>query len=268
MYEETVHYLKDQGLTEPKIGLILGSGLGALADEVENAITIPYKDIPNFPVSTVRGHAGSLVYGDLSGRKVLILNGRFHYYEGYDLQTVTYPVRIMKELGVKTVVVTNAAGGINEGFEPGDLMIITDYINFSGPNPLIGPNVDSHGPRFVDMTEAYSVRGTQTLKDIAKEEGYEIKDGVYCWMSGPTYESKAEIRALRILGGDAVGMSTVPETMVAKQCGMEVVGISCITNLAAGMQSELNHEEVMETSARVNGRFKTLVKKYLLRYTD
>ncbi|MDO4670342.1 MAG: purine-nucleoside phosphorylase [Aerococcus sp.] len=267
MYEETIQYLKEKGMTQPTIGLILGSGLGALADEIEEAITIPYAEIPDFPVSTVKGHAGSLVYGQLAGQTVLALNGRFHYYEGYDLKTVTYPVRIMKELGVKTVVVTNAAGGINETFEPGDLMIITDYINFSGPNPLIGPNIDAHGPRFVDMTEAYSERGAQALRDIAKEEGYAIKEGVYCWMSGPTYESKAEIRALRVLGGDAVGMSTVPETIVAKHCGMEVVGISCITNLAAGMQAELNHEEVMETSARVNERFKTLVKKYLARYT-
>lgn len=267
MYEETVNYLKNQGMVSPTIGLILGSGLGALANEVENPITIPYAEIPNFPVSTVKGHAGSLVYGQLAGQTVLVLNGRFHYYEGYDLQTVTYPVRIMKELGVKTLVVTNAAGGINETFEPGDLMIITDYINFSGPNPLIGPNVEAHGPRFVDMTEAYSTRGAELLHRIADDEGYAIKEGVYCWMSGPTYESKAEIRALRILGGDAVGMSTVPETMVAKQCGMEVVGISCITNLAAGMQSALNHQEVMETSARVNERFKTLVKSYLARYT-
>ena len=263
MFTETIQYLKDQGLTHPQVGLILGSGLGELAEDVENAIRIPYENIPNFPVSTVAGHAGQLVYGDLAGKKVLILQGRVHYYEGYDLNTVTYPVRIFKELGVETVIVTNAAGGINTSFQPGDLMIIMDHINLAGNNPLIGANLDAHGPRFVDLTETYSLRGQAILRQAAAKEGIHLQQGVYTWVTGPSYETPAEIRYMRTIGGDAVGMSTVPEAIVAKHCGMEVLGISCITNLASGMQSSLNHEEVMEISAKVKPRFKNLIKNTL-----
>ena len=263
MFTETIQYLQDQGLTHPQVGLILGSGLGELAEDVENAIRIPYENIPNFPVSTVAGHAGQLVYGDLAGKKVLILQGRFHYYEGYDLNTVTYPVRIFKELGVETVIVTNAAGGINTSFQPGDLMIITDHLNLAGNNPLIGANLDAHGPRFVDLTETYSLRGQAILRQAAAKEGIHLQQGVYTWVTGPSYETPAEIRYMRTVGGDAVGMSTVPEAIVAKHCGMEVLGISCITNLASGMQSSLNHEEVMEISAKVKPRFKNLIKNTL-----
>ncbi|MCW6652298.1 purine-nucleoside phosphorylase [Aerococcaceae bacterium NML210727] len=265
MFNETITYLQDKGLVKPQVALILGSGLGDLANDVENAIAIPYEDIPNFPVSTVAGHAGQLVYGDLSGKKVIILQGRFHYYEGYDLQTITYPVRIFKELGVETVVVTNAAGGVNTSFKPGDLMIITDHINLTGQNPLIGANIESHGPRFVDMTQTYSKRGQALLHAVAKEQGLHLQEGVYTWFTGPTYETPAEIRFARTIGGDAVGMSTVPEAIVAKHCGLEVIGISCITNLAAGMQQELNHEEVMEISTQVKPRFKALLTEMLAR---
>ena len=244
MFTETIQYLKDQGLTYPQVGLILGSGHGELAEDVENAIRIPYENIPNFPVSTVAGHAGQLVYGDLAGKKVLILQGRFHYYEGYDLNTVTYPVRIFKELGVETV-------------------IITDHLNLAGNNPLIGANLDAHGPRFVDLTETYSLRGQAILRQAAAKEGIHLQQGVYTWVTGPSYETPAEIRYMRTIGGDAVGMSTVPEAIVAKHCGMEVLGISCITNLASGMQSSLNHEEVMEISAKVKPRFKNLIKNTL-----
>lgn len=263
MFAETIDYLKTQGLVEPEIGLILGSGLGDLANDVENAIKIPYENIPNFPVSTVEGHAGQLVYGDLSGKKVIILQGRFHYYEGYDLQTVTYPVRIFKELGVKTLIVTNAAGGVNTSFQPGDLMIITDHLNLTGENPLIGHNIAAHGPRFVDMSETYSKRGQHILREAAAQIGLHLQQGVYTWFTGPTYETPAEIRYVRTIGGDAVGMSTVPEAIVAKHCGLEVLGITCITNLAAGMQTSLNHEEVMEISQKVKPQFKQLIQTTL-----
>ena len=259
MFTETIEYLKQAGLTEPKIGLILGSGLGDLADDIENAIRIPYEEIPNFPVSTVAGHAGQLVYGDLAGKKVIILQGRFHYYEGYDLQTVTYPVRIFKELGVETLIVTNAAGGINTSFQLGDLMMITDHINLTGENPLIGANIEAHGPRFVDMSQTYSRRGQKVLREAAAKNGIHLQQGVYTWVTGPSYETPAEIRFMRTIGGDAVGMSTVPEAIVAKHCGLEVLGITCVTNLASGMQLELNHEEVMEISQQVKPRFKQLI---------
>ena len=263
MFTEAIDYIKSKGITEPKVGLILGSGLGDLADEIEESIQLDYSDIPNFPVSTVEGHDGKLVYGTLAGKKVIALKGRFHYYEGYDLDKVTFPVRIFKELGVESVIITNAAGGVNESFNPGDLMIITDHLNFTGSNPLIGQNISEHGPRFVDMTETYSQRGQQLLKDIAKDNDFPIKEGVYTWFTGPTYETPAEIKATRVMGGDAVGMSTVPEAIVAKHCGLEVFGISCITNLAAVMQAELNHEEVVEVSNKVKPRFKLLITELI-----
>lgn len=263
MFTETTEYIKGQGMTDPAIGLILGSGLGDLADEIEDAIELDYHDIPGFPVSTVEGHEGKLVYGSLSGKKVIALKGRFHYYEGYDLAKVTFPVRIFKELGVQSVIITNAAGGVNETFAPGDLMIITDHLNLTGENPLIGQNIAQHGPRFVDMTQTYSQRGQQLLKDIANKHNFPLKEGVYTWFTGPTYETPAEIRAVRTLGGDAVGMSTVPEAIVAKHSGLEVIGISCITNLAAGMQAELNHEEVVEVSSQVKPRFKLLITELI-----
>lgn len=265
MFKDSINYIKDKGIESPTIGLILGSGLGDLADEIENSIEIDYQDIPNFPISTVEGHEGKLVYGDLSGKKVIALKGRFHYYEGYDLQKVTYPVRIFHELGVDQVIITNAAGGVNESFQPGDLMIITDHLNLTGENPLIGANISDHGPRFVDMTETYSKEAYATLKEIDADHNLAMKEGVYTWFTGPTYETPAEIRAVRALGGDAVGMSTVPEAIVAKHCGMEVIGISCITNLAAGMQSSLNHEEVVEVSSRIKPQFKLLIKELIQR---
>lgn len=265
MFKDTKDYLVSKGIIEPEIGLILGSGLGELADDIEDAVKIPYEDIPNFPVSTVKGHAGQLVYGTLSGRKVIALQGRFHYYEGYDLQTVTYPVRVFKELGVSKLVVTNAAGGVNTSFVPGDLMIITDQINLTGENPLNGENIDAHGPRFVDMTETYSKRGQNLLIEIAKDNQLHLQQGVYAWFTGPTYETPAEIRFARTIGADAVGMSTVPEAIVGKHCGMEVFGISCITNLAAGMQASLNHDEVVDVTTVVKPRFKKLIKDLVKR---
>lgn len=261
--QETIQFMKEKGMADVEFGLILGSGLGELAEEIEDAVVIPYDQIPHFPVSTVVGHAGQLVYGTLSGKKVLALQGRFHYYEGHSMQTVTYPVRVMKALNAHSVIVTNACGGVNTSFEPGDLMLITDQINFTGDNPLIGINEDEMGPRFPDMSEAYTPAYREVAKKIAEERGLHLKEGVYMGYSGPTYETPAEIRFSRAIGADAVGMSTVPEVIVAAHSGLKVLGISCITNLAAGMQKNLNHAEVVETTERVKAEFKSLVKETL-----
>lgn len=260
MYKETIEYLKQHGIEQVDVAVILGSGLGDFADELENKIVIPYKDIPNFPESTVKGHAGQLVYGNLENKTVLALQGRFHYYEGYDLATVTYPVRVFIELGIKELIVTNAAGGVNETFTPGDLMIITDHINLAGNNPLIGHNVEEHGARFTDASNLYTNKNQDIVRKVAKDHDIQLKEGVYTWFTGPSYETPAEIRMVRLIGGDAVGMSTVPEVLVANHGGMNVTGISCITNYAAGMQAELNHEEVVEVSAQAKPKFKQLLR--------
>lgn len=261
--QETTTFIKEKGVGSIDFGLILGSGLGELADEIENPIVLPYNDIPHFPVSTVVGHAGQLVYGTLSGKKVLAMQGRFHYYEGHSMQTVTYPVRVMAALEAHSLVVTNACGGVNESFQPGDLMLITDQINFMGDNPLIGANEEEMGPRFPDMSQAYHPSYRETAKQIAETKGLHLKEGVYMGFSGPTYETPAEIRFARTIGADAVGMSTVPEVIVAVHSGLKVLGVSCITNLAAGMQASLNHEEVVETTERVEAEFKALIKETL-----
>jgi len=259
--EQAAQFLKEKFPTSPQIGLILGSGLGVLADEIEQAIKIPYSDIPNFPVSTVEGHAGQLVYGQLEGATVIVMQGRFHYYEGYSFEKVTFPVRVMKALGVEQLIVTNAAGGVNESFEPGDLMIISDHINNMGGNPLIGPNDSALGVRFPDMSEAYSKRLRQLAKDVANEIGLRVCEGVYVANTGPAYETPAEIRMIRVMGGDAVGMSTVPEVIVARHGGMEVLGISCISNMAAGILDQpLTHDEVIETTEKVKADFLRFVK--------
>ncbi|MDN4074636.1 purine-nucleoside phosphorylase [Fictibacillus terranigra] len=254
-------YIQGKLSTKPHIGLILGSGLGILADEIENAVTLPYGEIPEFPVSTVEGHAGQLVIGELEGKQVIAMQGRFHYYEGYSLEKVTFPVRVMKELGVESVIVTNAAGGINTSFEAGDLMLITDHINNLNDNPLIGPNDSSFGVRFPDMSEAYTLSLQEIARSTASSLGITLKEGVYVANSGPSYETPAEIRMLRTLGGDAVGMSTVPEVIVARHSGMKVLGLSCISNMAAGILDQpLTHDEVMETTERVKANFLGLVK--------
>ncbi|MEY8461998.1 purine-nucleoside phosphorylase [Streptococcus merionis] len=258
---ETRDFLQDKGIIAPEFGLILGSGLGELAEEVENAIVLDYADIPNWGQSTVVGHAGKLIYGDLSGRKVLALQGRFHFYEGNPMEVVTFPVRVMKALGCHSVVVTNAAGGI--GFGPGTLMLINDHINMTGANPLIGENLDEFGPRFPDMSKAYTPEYRQVAYQVADKLGITLSEGVYLGCSGPTYETPAEIRAFKTLGADAVGMSTVPEVIVAAHSGMKVLGISAITNHAAGFQEELNHEEVVEVTTRIKENFKGLIKAIL-----
>ncbi|EMF0048335.1 purine-nucleoside phosphorylase [Enterococcus hirae] len=264
MLQETTQFILEKGVKEIDFGLILGSGLGELAEEIEEAIVIPYDQIPFFPTSTVVGHAGQLVYGTLSGKKVLAMQGRFHFYEGHSMQTVTYPVRVMAALKAHSVIVTNASGGVNESFVPGDLMLITDHINFTGQNPLIGPNEDEIGPRFPDMSEAYTLTYREVAKEAASRLDLTLKEGVYMGYSGPTYETPAEIRMSRTMGADAVGMSTVPEVIVAAHSGLKVLGISCITNLAAGMQANLNHEEVVETTQRVKQSFKALIKEVLV----
>lgn len=260
--QAAANYLKDHMNIEPEIGLILGSGLGILADEIDNPVSTPYDSIPDFPVSTVEGHAGQLVFGTLNDIPVVAMQGRFHYYEGYSFEQVTFPVRVMKELGVKTLIVTNAAGGVNKDFSPGDLMIITDHINNMGSNPLIGKNDSRLGVRFPDMSEAYSKELVNKAKSIAKSLNIDIQEGVYIGNTGPTYETPAEIRMLRTMGGDAVGMSTVPEVIVARHSGLKVLGISCISNMAAGILDQpLNHEEVIETTEKVKDNFLRLVKE-------
>ncbi|MGX6979231.1 purine-nucleoside phosphorylase [Vagococcus elongatus] len=263
--KETAAFIQSKGVKEVEFGLILGSGLGELAEEIADSIVIPYEEIPNFPVSTVTGHAGQLVYGSLSGKKVLAMQGRFHYYEGHSMGTVTFPVRVMKALSAHSIIVTNAAGGVNTSFVPGNLMLITDQINFTGDNPLIGENDEDLGPRFPDMSEAYDKAYGKTAREVAAELKITLQQGVYMGYSGPTYETPAEIRMSRAMGADAVGMSTVPEVIVARHGGMRVLGITCVTNLAAGMQANLNHDEVVETTERVKEDFKSLVKETLKR---
>ncbi|MDY0396517.1 purine-nucleoside phosphorylase [Virgibacillus halophilus] len=255
-------YIEQKINTKPTIGLILGSGLGVLADQIKDPVTIAYKHIPHFPESTVSGHKGQLVIGELEGQQVIAMQGRFHYYEGYTMQQVTFPVRVMKELGVETLIVTNAAGGINTDFEPGALMIITDHINNMGNNPLIGPNEESAGPRFPDMSQAYDPELIKLAKVCANGLGLGVEQGVYVANTGPAYETPAEIRMLRAMGGDAVGMSTVPEVIVARHSGMNVLGISCISNMAAGiMDQPLTHQEVMETTDKVREDFLRFIKR-------
>lgn len=262
--QDTKDYLLSKIKKTPTIGLILGSGLGVLADEIKNPIKIPYQDIPHFPVSTVEGHSGQLVIGEFMNTTVVAMQGRFHYYEGYPLDVVTYPVRVMKSIGVKQLVVTNAAGALNTKFKPGQLMLIRDHINFTFRNPLIGPNDNSLGVRFPDMSEAYS----KSLRDIAKsaaiEQNTELVEGVYAGLLGPSYETPAEIKMLQKLGGDAVGMSTVPEVIVARHAGIDVLGITCISNMAAGiLEQPLSHKEVMETAEVVKESFIALVKNII-----
>lgn len=261
--KKAASYLENKGIENVEVGLILGSGLGELADEIENPIVIPYTEIPSFPVSTVAGHAGQLVYGTLGGKRVLALQGRFHYYEGYSMNEVTFPVRVMRFLGTESIIVTNAAGGVNKEFSPGDLMLITDHINSFGTNPLIGPNDEQFGVRFPDLTQAYDLDYQNIAKEVANELELSLKEGVYYGVTGPTYETPAEVRMIQKVGGDAVGMSTIPEVIVARHAGMRVVGISCISNLAAGMGETLNHEDVIEVTTKIRSSFKKLIVNLL-----
>lgn len=260
MIREAADYIRSRSTLTPKVGLILGSGLGVLADHIEEPVSISYRDIPFFPQSTVEGHAGELLIGTVQGTPVVLMKGRFHMYEGYGPEMTAFPVRVMKELGVKTLLVTNAAGGVNTSYEPGDLMLISDHLNLTGRNPLVGPNDEELGPRFPDMSQAYSRRLREIARKVAADKGVPLQEGVYAGLLGPTYETPAEIRMLRTLGADAVGMSTVSETIVARHAGIEVLGISCISNMAAGILDQpLSHQEVMETTERVREKFLSLV---------
>ena len=247
-------------LGEAEVGLILGSGLGDYANEMTQAKCLAYSDIPGFPVSTVAGHAGQFVCGTLYGKRVIMMQGRFHYYEGYSMQDIALPVRVMQLLGVKTLIVTNACGGVNLAFAPGDLMVISDVLSLTADNPLIGRNLDTFGPRFPDMSCIFDKRLRALAHETAKKLGFSLREGVYMQFTGPCFETPAEIRMARILGADAVGMSTVPEAIAARHGGMQVLGISCITNMAAGILDQpLCHEEVTETANRVKDQFKALL---------
>ena len=246
----------------PEIALILGSGLGALADEVDNPIKIKYHEIPAFKQSSIDGHVGQLVIGKLKGKDVLIMQGRIHFYEGYKIQEIVFPIKILKLLGIKTIIITNAAGALNENFEVGSLMLINDHINLMGTNPLIGKNDNELGVRFPDMTEIYDKKLLDYARKCADKLGIKVEEGVYVADSGPSFETPAEVRMMRILGGDAVGMSTVPEAIVANYCNMKVLGISSLANYAAGIsKTKLSHEEVMEAGEKIQKKFSMLIKE-------
>ena len=246
----------------PETAIILGSGLGEIVEKMDDKKRIPYSEIPHFPVSTVNGHAGELVYGHFNYAPVLVMNGRCHYYEGYDMEDITFPVRVFKKMGVKNLIITNAAGGINLNYLPGDFMIINDHINLSGVSPLRGKNIDEFGTRFPDMTNVYDKEIINLIYSIAREIALPINEGVYAYLQGPNYETPAEIKMLRTLGADAVGMSTVPEAIVARHCGLRVAGISCITNMAAGISSiPLSHDEVKENADKVNEQLIMIIHK-------
>lgn len=269
VFKQTADYIWSKTSHRPSIGLILGSGLSPLADEIEEADRIPYQEIPHFPVSAVPGHAGKLVIGRLAGKAVLVMQGRTHFYEGHSMQHITLPVRVMQLLGVETLIVTNAAGGINPGFRAGDLMLIVDHINLvgmGGSTPLRGPNLDQFGPRFPSMTHAYDLELAEVARQAARRLNIKLQEGVYTCLAGPTFETPAEVRFLKVIGTDAVGMSTVPEVIVAIHSGIRVLGISTITNVAiqaVNDEAETTHEEVLATGQLVVPKLMALLKGIL-----
>ena len=262
--DETTSWLKERVATLPDTAIVLGSGLGRLGDHIDNATVIPYSEIPHFKTSTASGHKGNLIFGTLAGRPVVAMQGRFHYYEGYTMQEVTFPIRVFARLGVKTLFVSNAAGGVNPDMHVGDLMVITDHINRM-PNPLVGPNLEEFGPRFPDMTTVYSRRLREAAHRIAGEMGFNLCEGVYLASTGPTYETPAEYRYFRTIGADAVGMSTVPEVIVARHCGMEIFGMSVITNEAAALSETCLNDgnDVIVAADRAAGRMTELFTKII-----
>lgn len=260
--EETVDFLKKKIQVKPDIAVVLGSGLGFLTNEFEDKQEIDYKEIPGFAVSTIQGHAGKLIIGKLGGKNVIAMSGRFHLYEGHDVSKVVFPVRVFKKLGVENFLVTNAAGGVNRNFKAGDLMIITDHVGFFAPSPLKGENLEEFGPRFPDMSQIYNKELVDIAEQMAKKVGVNVKKGVYMYCQGPSYETPAEIRAADRLGVDAVGMSTVPEVIAANHAGMNILGISCITNMASGILPQpLSHDEVKKTAQEAGEAFCKLVTK-------
>lgn len=261
-YEKSAAYIRGKLNAQPELAVVLGSGLGKLADEIEEAVSLPYTDIPGFPRSTVPSHAGVLVCGRLQGRPVIVLSGRFHYYEGYSPETVGFYVRVLKLLGVKKLILTNAAGGVNVAYRVGDFMLISDHMKFFNMSPVRGEHQPEFGSRFFDCSRLYSPRMRAAAKQCADKMGLKIREGVYFYMPGPEFETPAEIRAIRILGGDAVGMSTAAEAVAAAQCGLEVLGITCITNMAAGVvpDSVVSDEEVTVNADKVSLLFRTWMK--------
>ncbi len=265
--EKTADYIKSRVSEIPDTAIILGTGLGALVEHIEDKQYIPYTEIPNFPVSTVEGHSGNLIFGTLGNKKVMAMQGRFHYYEGYDMRQVTFPVRVMKALGVKTLFVSNAAGGMNPDFIIGDIMIITDHINLFPEHPLRGKNYPQLGDRFPDMSEAYSSRLIAEAKNIAKEKGIRVVEGVYVGTQGPTFETPAEYRYFHRIGGDAVGMSTVPEVIVARHGGMDVFAVSVITDLGVeGVVEKVSHEDVQKAAQKAQPRMMEIMRELVNRF--
>ncbi len=261
-YKASADCIRAKAPRLPETAIVLGSGLGVMTEGLKNTVEIPYREIPNFPVSTAPSHAGKMIITD----KFIALSGRFHYYEGYDMAACAYYVRVLKLLGVKTLILTNAAGGINLSYKPGEIMMITDHINFSGKNPLIGENAAEFGVRFPDMTKTYTPALSELARQCAADTDNDLKEGVYAYMTGPSYESPAEIRALRILGADAVGMSTVPEAIAARHAGMDILALSCITNMAAGVTDNiLTEEEVIAVAEKTKKRFAALLFEIIKR---
>ena len=263
--QETADFLKSKMHTHPETAIILGTGLGSLVNEITDKYEIGYETIPNFPVSTVEGHSGKLIFGKLGNKDIMAMQGRFHFYEGYSMKEETFPIRVMRELGIKTLFVSNAAGGMNPSFEIGDLMIITDHINFFPEHPLHGKNI-SYGPRFPDMSEAYNKALIRKADEIANEKGIKVQHGIYIGTQGPTYETPAEYKMFRILGADAVGMSTVPEVIVANHCGIQVLGISVITDLGVeGKIVEVTHEDVQKAADAAQPLMTTIMRELINR---
>lgn len=259
-FKKSADYISRKIGGEVEIAIILGSALGSIAELIEEKTIIDYKDIPNFLLSTVENHEGKLIVGTLNGRRIICMSGRFHYYEGYEFEELVIPIRVFKLLGVNTVILTNAAGGINKDYEPGDIMIIKDHINLSGDSPLRGINIEKFGPRFVDLSDIYTKELRDKVKDVAKEINLGIKEGVYIYAKGPQFETPAEIRAYRSLGADAVGMSTVTESITAAHCNMRVLGLSLISNMAAGvLDKPITYEEVVEVGEKTKEIFKKLI---------
>jgi purine-nucleoside phosphorylase len=261
---EAADFISSKIDVKPQFGIILGSGLGSFADELESSVSIPFEDIPHFPVSTVEGHEGKMVVGTYKGTDVMILQGRFHYYEGYSMDQVVFPVRCMISLNIPNLIVTNAAGSVDINYKPGDLMLICDHMKFHADSPLRGKNFDTFGPRFNDMSDPYTKTIRNLAKECAKELEIPLKEGVYYYMTGPSYETRSEVKAINILGANAVGMSTVPEVTVASHAGMKVMGLSCITNMATGILDQpISHEEVITTGKMVKEKFIKLLESIL-----
>lgn len=264
---QAAQHIQSKNKTKPLVGVVLGSGLGAFVDGIENKTIIPYNEIPHFKKTTVAGHDGKLILGSIKGVDVVVLQGRFHFYEGHALEEVVFPVKLLAHLGIEMLVLTNAAGGINLSYKPGDLVIIEDHINLTGHNPLVGPNDESEGPRFPDMSHAYHPGLVSILEESSRELGVKTQKGVYVGVLGPTYETPAEIRMFRIMGGDVVGMSTVPEAIVANHLGLKVCGVSCVTNMGAGIIDQaLKHEDIKDEALKIMEGFTSLLNNAISQF--